>query len=887
MLKDSEREKIQKFFLEAEQSFLKLHDNIDLVGPKKTAVKKESGGLLRKKRLSWTKRGRPKRSKKKKKNGNDDTPAPFPRDLMKDDGPNEDLTARSRYHNSTFDEGFKFTENMSFSSDDSDNTYMQTVENKSGRNKFAAKIIHNAREKRKPNEGVQYTINPLVLTDTRSTALTSPRKIGAHPLSSKKDKIKVDSGDADSPSSSSSARGSKFRRKLRHRSAKDLHNILHPGKSKAKKDMTQNPKAPESKSGGSNFSRRSNSDENCALDFSEGERMQPSTPRSVLRLFKTGKGPKPKRGGSLTEFICAGFLNKQNKIGRWKRRWVTLDNKRLLCYKNNQDPHPSTVIDLLFSSVKPYPIPNRFCFKIITQDLTYAFEAETEEEINHWAKAIDEVCAGCLQESVEKSVSERSELEDISGDLRKKIALDLQQVYSMQGNDVCADCHAPKPQWVLMNRGVFICIDCAGVHRRLGSHISVVRSLWLDRWTMEQIDFMRRNGNTRFNRTWEHITPPGYAKPLYPSITHAQRERWITAKYERTLFVKRQESARSDGLPQHLFKEVFLQLFREDEDFRREISLLVMHTLQDNGLMPSPVDIPSAGSFTKSTPEVRLSPRENRDSISPRNPPLSSAHLESRRNRRHTLTEPIPPTEEDQKEEDQEHLGRLAQVKKKFGSRSKNTMLKIMPPNDIDVQVPLSARGRVNFTPEPKKEAKISRKKRKKHREELSNAVNPAIVIGKKEKKKVSSIAEEIGGARAGANNPPKEAKSKHKHKHKKRNKKKKKEKLPKLNLDEAVKDSSDQVPSSARSSHRKHPKKPAKVISQKRLRNAIRKKKERTPPTRESSSVIFTKTASGTVTPSPHISTPAPTPEEKRPIKPKSVGKLRGRMIKKNTTQK
>lgn len=38
------------------------------------------------------------------------------------------------------------------------------------------------------------------------------------------------------------------------------------------------------------------------------------------------------------------------------------------------------------------------------------------------------------------------------------------------------------PEWASINLGVLMCIECSGIHRNLGSHISKVRSLDLDDW---------------------------------------------------------------------------------------------------------------------------------------------------------------------------------------------------------------------------------------------------------------------------------------------------------------------------------------------------------------------------------------------------------------------
>ena len=40
----------------------------------------------------------------------------------------------------------------------------------------------------------------------------------------------------------------------------------------------------------------------------------------------------------------------------------------------------------------------------------------------------------------------------------------------------------PGPEWASLNHGCMVCIECSGVHRKLGSHISRVRSLRLDEW---------------------------------------------------------------------------------------------------------------------------------------------------------------------------------------------------------------------------------------------------------------------------------------------------------------------------------------------------------------------------------------------------------------------
>lgn len=41
--------------------------------------------------------------------------------------------------------------------------------------------------------------------------------------------------------------------------------------------------------------------------------------------------------------------------------------------------------------------------------------------------------------------------------------------------------------------GIFLCMRCAALHRKLGTHISKVKSLSMDSWTNDQVDVSRLN----------------------------------------------------------------------------------------------------------------------------------------------------------------------------------------------------------------------------------------------------------------------------------------------------------------------------------------------------------------------------------------------------------
>ncbi|KAK6813156.1 hypothetical protein RU639_011045 [Aspergillus parasiticus] len=108
-------------------------------------------------------------------------------------------------------------------------------------------------------------------------------------------------------------------------------------------------------------------------------------------------------------------------------------------------------------------------------------------------------------------------------------------VRSVPGNDRCADCQAMNPGWASWNMGIFLCMRCAALHRKMGTHISKVKSLSMDSWTAEQVDNMKSHGNNLMNK----IFNPRNVKPPVPADvdeSDACMERFIRQKYQhRTL----------------------------------------------------------------------------------------------------------------------------------------------------------------------------------------------------------------------------------------------------------------------------------------------------------------------------------------------------------------
>lgn len=111
-------------------------------------------------------------------------------------------------------------------------------------------------------------------------------------------------------------------------------------------------------------------------------------------------------------------------------------------------------------------------------------------------------------------------------------------IKALPGNDKCMECGMKSPQWASVSFGTVFCLECSGVHRSLGVHISFVRSIAMDSWNDSQLILMKAGGN---GKCASYLSKNG----ILPSTP-------IKAKYESPVAQHYKEilKARANGQPE-------------------------------------------------------------------------------------------------------------------------------------------------------------------------------------------------------------------------------------------------------------------------------------------------------------------------------------------------
>ncbi|BFZ57861.1 hypothetical protein PYCC9005_004916 [Savitreella phatthalungensis] len=277
----------------------------------------------------------------------------------------------------------------------------------------------------------------------------------------------------------------------------------------------------------------------------------------------------------------------------WHKFWVVLAGGQISEYRDWKEAidHSGDPIDLRMATVRPARnTDRRFCFEVLTPNSKRVYQTTGEEELESWIKHITAAIAGILDGSASQvslhqhnrevkqsggnaealfggklsrrsstlttalntSTGSASSRPFVGSDEPRKLLSTIRE--AAPENSRCADCgSSAKVEWVSINLCAILCIECSGVHRSLGSHISKVRSLLLDTnsFNRDLVELLVLTGNRVANQIFDanaHILAPQDRPSEKSSRDH--RVRYITAKYVDRAFVEYPSLSPNDVLLQ-------------------------------------------------------------------------------------------------------------------------------------------------------------------------------------------------------------------------------------------------------------------------------------------------------------------------------------------------
>ncbi|RUS77371.1 hypothetical protein EGW08_014851, partial [Elysia chlorotica] len=232
-----------------------------------------------------------------------------------------------------------------------------------------------------------------------------------------------------------------------------------------------------------------------------------------------------------------GYLSKKSEgLVRkvWQQRRCEIRDGAM--YISHQDESKDPVkLNLLTCQVKLIPDETgKHCFDLVSSlnNRTYHFQLKESKDMEEWISVLN----NAKEQILMQAFKDNSSSPGLNQNVRELTSSIMDRIRRLPGNEVCCDCGAPDPEWLSLNLGVMVCLECCGTHRELGVHISRTQSTVIDELGTSQLMLARVIGNAAFNDIMEATLDPNDSIKPKPSSHMNERREFIKAKYEKHKF---------------------------------------------------------------------------------------------------------------------------------------------------------------------------------------------------------------------------------------------------------------------------------------------------------------------------------------------------------------
>jgi hypothetical protein len=231
-----------------------------------------------------------------------------------------------------------------------------------------------------------------------------------------------------------------------------------------------------------------------------------------------------------------------------QRRWLVLDDIKLYFVLENTSTNGleiQVLCDIMLASIKELS-DCPFTFEIKYANIaTHTIVCEGSRDFQEWIMVIktqieQRLTDGLVSPNAIVSLHHGVAVSSLSQPSNHKTTKNKEVIHSyvadiLSRNSCCCDCNkeGSNIDWVSINLGLVMCLNCSGKHRALGTDISKVRSLKLDELDDLEYKLLLRIGNEVSNSIWDPLGPANNSDSSHPE--------YIKQKYQNKLYVRKDD----------------------------------------------------------------------------------------------------------------------------------------------------------------------------------------------------------------------------------------------------------------------------------------------------------------------------------------------------------